>query len=874
LTSSAYALAAEKAADAATLNDLSAFEILSTAEAASKRSTPWVPGEGTDVILRYLLTVSDPGLDFANSVAISGLHAFAGSASGFAVVNISDPLNLQLVATIHRDDPGIDGLNQVSDVAVAGGYAFVTSRGDNALTVIDVGAPSAPQFVTTVKDTDPGIDGLAGAAEVAVSGSFAYVVSNNNDDALAIFDISDPVSPQLRGVIRDDDPGVDGLDGASGIAVEGNVAFVAANNGKALTTIDVSDPDSPLLLGSIHDDDPGVDGLEGPLAVAVADDIAYVMSSGALAVIDVSDPANPVFISAIEDSDPGFDSLSGCRDITLTGDLALVTARFSSALNAIDISDPTSLQIVDLIRSSDPGVEGLFGAYGVALSGDVAFVSAFNDDAVTAIEIDRAITTERSVGIGTADPAARLHVEGDAFISGDLLDSAGGSGTLGQVLSSGASGTSWVDPLDNDPVNELQSLSRTGTNITLSDGGGSVSVADNDNSAGNELQTLSLSGPNLTLSNGGGAVSINDADADPGNELQTLSLANDVLSLTGGGSANLAAYLRSSVSDTYSRGTLTFASDSTLQMDGILQVDHPQGIKFAAGAERFFWGGGRFFTTDGLVIQGPIRTGSIAGINWDYNDFSNGIEFPESGELGTTSDFFIGDDLEIGDGLYLSGVLTMNTEESDQSINFYEDGSLTGESLKWDDGSDRFEFSDNMEVSSSTSVAQLRLEQTSSSNFARLELATVDGGLWRIAAQSGATGDLRFFNGSRDRMILEDNGDLDIDGTLSQGSDRDRKENIVPVDPAEVLDKVAALPIARWTYKDDVNSTPHLGPMSQDFHAAFELGDDERRIPSIDADGVALAAIQALKTENDALQARVAKLESLIEKLAKSNLNE
>jgi len=76
-------------------------------------------------------------------------------------------------------------------------------------------------------------------------------------------------------------------------------------------------------------------------------------------------------------------------------------------------------------------------------------------------------------------------------------------------------------------------------------------------------------------------------------------------------------------------------------------------------------------------------------------------------------------------------------------------------------------------------------------------------------------------------------------------SDRNLKENLKAVDPREVLARVAALPISRWNYKNDPN-TPHLGPVAQDFHAAFELGADDRHIATVDADGVALAAIQGL----------------------------
>lgn len=38
----------------------------------------------------------------------------------------------------------------------------------------------------------------------------------------------------------------------------------------------------------------------------------------------------------------------------------------------------------------------------------------------------------------------------------------------------------------------------------------------------------------------------------------------------------------------------------------------------------------------------------------------------------------------------------------------------------------------------------------------------------------------------------------------------------------------------------------HIGPTAQDFYAAFGVGEDEQHISMVDADGVALAAIQAL----------------------------
>jgi hypothetical protein len=66
---------------------------------------------------------------------------------------------------------------------------------------------------------------------------------------------------------------------------------------------------------------------------------------------------------------------------------------------------------------------------------------------------------------------------------------------------------------------------------------------------------------------------------------------------------------------------------------------------------------------------------------------------------------------------------------------------------------------------------------------------------------------------------------------------------------------VAALPIDAWSYKSD-RGVRHLGPMAQDFFAAFGTGVDDLHITSIDEDGVALAAIKALHTENEMLRSQ------------------
>jgi hypothetical protein len=104
-------------------------------------------------------------------------------------------------------------------------------------------------------------------------------------------------------------------------------------------------------------------------------------------------------------------------------------------------------------------------------------------------------------------------------------------------------------------------------------------------------------------------------------------------------------------------------------------------------------------------------------------------------------------------------------------------------------------------------------------------------------------------------------------GAWSSLSDRNVKKNVQPVNPREVLEKLTSLPLGTWNYKAQEDSIRHIGPMAQDFHAAFGVGEDERHINSVDADGVALAAIQGLHQVVSEKEARIADLENRLRRL-------
>ena len=157
------------------------------------------------------------------------------------------------------------------------------------------------------------------------------------------------------------------------------------------------------------------------------------------------------------------------------------------------------------------------------------------------------------------------------------------------------------------------------------------------------------------------------------------------------------------------------------------------------------------------------------------------------------------------------------------------------------------------------------------------------GGSDTVDTQSQADGDFVVYAPTRIRLFAgtvgsgdcevgtgNTGGNLSCSGTITAASfvppsDRALKAAVVPVDVEDVLARVVAMPIAEWSY----TATPgvrHMGPMGQDFHAAFGLGATDKGIATVDADGVALAAIQGL---NAKLEARLAERDAKLAEQAR-----
>ena len=102
-------------------------------------------------------------------------------------------------------------------------------------------------------------------------------------------------------------------------------------------------------------------------------------------------------------------------------------------------------------------------------------------------------------------------------------------------------------------------------------------------------------------------------------------------------------------------------------------------------------------------------------------------------------------------------------------------------------------------------------------NYFSIDDATADKKLLKISQD----GTIAMGSALATTFLLSTSGDLNLHGTLSDSSDVNLKENIVPVDNQEILNKITALPISTWNYKDNQQKDKHIGAMAQDFYKAF-----------------------------------------------------
>jgi hypothetical protein len=220
---------------------------------------------------------------------------------------------------------------------------------------------------------------------VAVEGEYAYVASGG----LYVISVVDPTHPLAVGYCGS-------VGRARGVAVAGDYAYVADDSSNSLRVVSIADPAHPVLVGSCATPDHAV-------KVAVRGQFAYVAANSDFCVVSIADPQHPVMVGHL----PGGNSE---YNLDVRGDYAYV-ADISAGLRIISIADP-----------ADPTQVGFFAgsARAVAVSADLAYIGCDDgsfraidvSDPANPIEIGR---TDNIRGVDYSQDLAAAH--GYAFVA-------------------------------------------------------------------------------------------------------------------------------------------------------------------------------------------------------------------------------------------------------------------------------------------------------------------------------------------------------------------------------------------------------------------------------------------------------------------------
>ncbi len=195
---------------------------------------------------------------------VEGGHAYLVGSGGLDIVDIRTP-------TAPTKAGSLAGEGAFDEVTVSGSLAFVRKGTDDLYRIVDVANPERPEMIP-----GPSIPGQS----LVVRGQYAYALNGN---LVAMFDISRPEMPQLRGTTQ--------LAGYGwGLALSDSGLTVARSSG--LDLLDISDPAHAVTVGNHQND----------LGNAIAATATHVFAFSpplSLAAFDVSNPARPVHVASL-----------------------------------------------------------------------------------------------------------------------------------------------------------------------------------------------------------------------------------------------------------------------------------------------------------------------------------------------------------------------------------------------------------------------------------------------------------------------------------------------------------------------------------------------------------------------------------------------
>lgn len=381
---------------------ISIFELSRNIGTSSRTGFTSFLGDSTSTVLQNGATDNEGDETFsfqgARHIVASENVAYVSDKDGdsISILDIQDPQNVEVLALIVDEVDGYK-IDNVNHLTLAGDLLVATSNQDgeaDTFTLIDVSTPSAPVRHATITDNVQASNLNAPLAS-SVWSQYLFVsdIGGSDEDAISIFDISDPGDPQLINEVisgeLDSNDQTFHVSNATTIPVAEGIAYIGASEGSRISILDVNDPTDVRVLTEMVDGEGGFDYLASIQSIVVKDGVLYCSAAGtqdAITIIDIEDPTNPALLSVLRNGDGIYDSLEDPRRIAVENGLLYIPAEGSSALTVVNVVDPSNPVLLEVILDGDAGFESLGGVASVAVDQELVLLASSTDQAVTIIQ--------------------------------------------------------------------------------------------------------------------------------------------------------------------------------------------------------------------------------------------------------------------------------------------------------------------------------------------------------------------------------------------------------------------------------------------------------------------------------------------------------
>ncbi|PIT90548.1 MAG: hypothetical protein COU22_01540, partial [Candidatus Komeilibacteria bacterium CG10_big_fil_rev_8_21_14_0_10_41_13] len=257
-------------------------------------------------------------------------------------------------------------------IAVRGDYAYVVKRDGGATNVhfviFDVSDPANPVVVSTAVNQGTAYSDLRSG--IAVEGNFAYV-GNFGSGFISVYDISKPKSPQWVAELSNGN-----LARIMDMKIRGKYLYASTYDGDGIAIVDISNPYLPVFVTEFE---PGGQRIINMFDISGNYLYAPDALLDSLLIIDITNPASPVLLDEFQ---PGGlnGNLNGVTSVAVQGKLAYILG--NNLLSVVDVSDPYNPV---LVKQTGSGI--LNTSLDIKLSGRYAYIGNLSASAAHGLTI-------------------------------------------------------------------------------------------------------------------------------------------------------------------------------------------------------------------------------------------------------------------------------------------------------------------------------------------------------------------------------------------------------------------------------------------------------------------------------------------------------